>query len=404
MDITFITIFDLTDNATILYASDSVSLVLGYEPAEVEMRSCFDFVNPPEVSRSRGLFQMLIATDRAAALEYVRLTRRDGSIANCEFVGSVVNDVIIAAVSVYQWTVKSEDRARLAPLIQRAFSHSVSSADSHHAQMLNHLNTKFDQIVPSIHEPRAALILDRASLSLPVLYATYSITEILDIGPDDIRGWDFWDCVDAEYLVSAQLAVERAKENDSIAYMRFQWRDPRSHNRPSTLNPPPHQQTDDKSVEVEVVVSCSSDGLVMVIRHAAPVSTPEQARFVDASARDVNPRAFRSVFASPWGAPTPILPPPLPKSYTTPCTTFPLVPINIPELHDPPDPPAENRQILGSIQDMAVFAWGLHSPPPPSTLLSNSSRDTQGGSPTDQQQQPQPPPPSPAPPQDQWRQ
>ncbi|KAK7206560.1 hypothetical protein BZA70DRAFT_107335 [Myxozyma melibiosi] len=388
MDITFITIHDLTRDCRVLFASDSLGLVLGYESEDVRRRSVFDFVHPDELLECRRSHRKIVFTDKAAAVVYLRLLHSNGSWVSCECVLTVVSDVLFAATSVYQWTVKSEDRARLAPLIHRAFANSSASATASRARMLTQLAPKFDQ--PFVErERRAALILNRASLSLPVMYATHSIESLLGIAADDLKGWNFWDCVNAESQVSAQMAVERAKENDSIAYMRFLWCDPRSHAQPSTvwdsrLCTNMRSPISNERVEVEAVVSCSSDGLVVVLRRATPVTTPEQAMLVGSSSSSsssttssTNPSLYgddgggqllSGVFKSPWGVHV-HLPPPVP--------TTPLIPTEplgdnsqLSSLlkENSSSMPSENMtggwdedddKIMESIQDLAVIAWGI---------------------------------------------
>ncbi|KAK9381457.1 uncharacterized protein V2V93DRAFT_232866 [Kockiozyma suomiensis] len=323
MDITFIAFHDLTSNCRALFASDSIVLVLGYEPSDFEARSFFDFVHPDQSPYCRKLLREIVFGDKAVVITYLRLLCRDESYVDCECMFSVVFDVLVAATRVYQWTLKSEDRIRLAPLIHRAFAASSLIAATRRADILT---PKFNHIASSLssseHEPRTALILNRASISLPIMYAANSSTQVLEISPSNLTGWSFWDCMNAESLIQAQLAFERAKENDSIAYLRFFWCDPRSHQQPATRHirqqMQPCSSNFDSSVsacrtEVEAVVSCSSDGLVIVLRRALPIITLEQAMLVKASDLSLHSDRLQGGFASPWGMPLPFLPPPIPR-------------------------------------------------------------------------------------------
>ncbi|KAK9329920.1 hypothetical protein V1520DRAFT_378480 [Lipomyces starkeyi] len=312
MDIAFITIHDLTEAGVILYASDSIELVLGYTASEVEGRSAFDYFHPSELPDQRTAHGRAVSLDKAAVLCYCQLLSRYGAWIPCECVFTVVYDILVASTTVYRHTVKSDDRARLATFIGRAFSHSSTESELR-AQVMGSLPPQFKVHSNTLHELRAALILNRMSQSLPILYATHSVAEIVGLTPDEITGWNLWDCMDGTSLESAQLSLERAKENDSLSYLRFAWRDPRSQNDPSTLatqlprsHPDPRESTPTRFniIDLEAFVSCTSDGLVMVLRGARPTSTTHQAAPVGTS---------RSVFASSWGAPTPILPPPVPQ-------------------------------------------------------------------------------------------
>ncbi|KAK9355708.1 hypothetical protein V1523DRAFT_404416 [Lipomyces doorenjongii] len=312
MDIAFITIHDLTQAGVILYVSDSIELVLGYSASDVEGQSAFDYFHPSERPHRHAAHGRAVSLDKAAVLCYCQLLRRDGVWIPCECVFTVVYDVLVASTSVYRHTVKSDDRARQATFIGRAFSHSSTESELR-AQMLSNLPPTFEEDSNMLHELRAALILNRMSQSLPILYATHSVAEIVGLTPDEITGWNLWDCMDATSLESAQLSLERAKENDSLSYLRFAWRDPRSQKDPSTLAtqlPGSHPGAQESTltrfdvIDLEAFVSCTSDGLVMVLRRARPISTTHQAALVGTSL---------GLFASSWGAPTPILPPPIPR-------------------------------------------------------------------------------------------
>ena len=63
---------DLSPSATVLYASDSIEDVLGYEPEEVVGKSCFDYFHPDELPFARDEHGKSINFDKAAVLSYCR--------------------------------------------------------------------------------------------------------------------------------------------------------------------------------------------------------------------------------------------------------------------------------------------------------------------------------------------
>ncbi|KAF3921122.1 hypothetical protein ABW21_db0200420 [Orbilia brochopaga] len=417
MEKTFITMHDLSADARIVYASDSVSDVLGYPPEDVVGLSCFDFFHPDELPFARKVHTRGIHLDRAAVLAYCRVKHKDGSFVNCETIFSVVYDVFVAATTVHVQTSKSQGRALTAPVIRRVFSSSPNDPRYH---MLTHLSTKFrmessrDQ---GSHEPRVALILNRFTRSLTMLYVSHASQSIFGIAPQDLAGKSFFECIHPDCLQEAVDALERAKENDSIAYLRFQWRDPINPQDNASPPPPPQQQqpaqpaperslrrsqrissqakrkfdADDSApqasssaasnrpakrrgaiprgedlslpdagpsrpassaapassgeasssralevsasrqtparrvrvTEAEAVVSCTSDGLVVILRQARPL-IPKPLHNVPSS-----------MFASPW-APVPL----------------------VPNVENAPD---KSREIsfMEAIREVAVFAWSL---------------------------------------------
>jgi len=331
MDITFITLHDLSPNATILYASQSVSDVLGYEPADIVAKSCFDFFHPEQVPLARDIHSNQIKLDKAAMLSYCKLKNKQNEWVGCECVFTVVYDVFIAATTIHTKGLKSEKRKEMAPEISAVFTPVISSTpEDPRYYMIKHLSTKFVDTERNC-EPRVAFIVNRYSRTLPILYATHTSLSILGISAEDIRGHSFLKCISENHLEGAVDAIERAKENDSLAYLRFPWRNPLSRNcltssfanRNSNLVESGFTSSrellseisiQNSAFEVEAVVTCTSDGIVVVLRRARQV----------VSAPPV-------LFASPWA--TNPLPPPAPRV----C----------------------GEGFLQTARDMAVFVWSI---------------------------------------------
>jgi hypothetical protein len=93
--------------------------------------------------------------------------------------------------------------------------------------MLEHLSSKF-KMAPVEREPRAALILNRFTRSLQIMYATQSVSSVLGLPPEELQDRPFYCCIQANCLADAADCLESAKQNDSIAYLRFWFRDPRT--------------------------------------------------------------------------------------------------------------------------------------------------------------------------------
>jgi ribosomal protein L12E/L44/L45/RPP1/RPP2 len=290
--------------------------------------------------------------------------------------------------------------------------------------MLEHLSPKF-KMPPMEREPRAALILNRFTRTLTVMFATNAVSAILGVRPDQIKGKSFYECIQENCLQDAIKCLESAKANDSIAYLRFWYRDPRREDdfedeeeeeeeeeeedddeemtddeipndadtlarkmdldgegrhqpafnsnlrcssearssrklsRPPLLeNPqaampgapgrPRHEPI--LSFELEAVVSCTSDGLVVVLRKARPP--------IPAPHPPLLPFDFENgLFAAPWGKQsiTPYYPPDLLYTFRPP-----LLPQFMPlrdNVKAAGGPPLD--QLMKSIRDVAVFAWAL---------------------------------------------
>jgi len=314
--------------------------------------------------------------------------------------------------------------------------------------MLEHLSSKF-RTPPqaSLLEPRAALILNRFTRTLTVMYATNAVSSILGIKPEQFKDKSFYECIQENCLMEAIRCLESAKANDSIAYLRFWYRDPRrqedfdeemreasqnsdsedggvelnghmdvdsdpvaegrtshlghdtsgddmamvrntssNHSRRNSrtnsgesadmernpsdtlfdglrascsstssligASPSEHRRMRQAQVaprevdpyEIEAVISCTSDGLVVVLRRARPMIPSLQPPIPV-------PHFPNGLFAAPWGA-NPIRP----HQYQPDARNSFLHGLRAPPI-PPGGPPVD--EFMKSIREVAVFAWSL---------------------------------------------
>lgn len=323
--------------------------------------------------------------------------------------------------------------------------------------MLSYISQKFEKPTRSFsHEPRAALFLNRFSRTLTIMYATNGLADALGISSNELCGKSFYYCIQENCLREAVKCLESAKANDSIAYLRFWFRDPRQdghtdqdehmsdghssgdeddggvhlselmehegsenavysdssnamrssvvadngrngsldpnsrtssgdstdmggnssdaifdqrsgnqQSRTSSISTPDQTPSEENpwsrepsQIELEAVVSCTSDGLVVVLRRAKPF-LPQMSQ---ATSDNVQHPYANGYFASPWAA-DPILPDE--HSYSHQALPH-LQPPSQPSLH----PTASRSQLaatkgpatedfMNSIREVAVFAWSL---------------------------------------------
>lgn len=126
--------------------------------------------------------------------------------------------------------------------------------------MLAHLSTKFDMSKKQqTHEPRAALFLNRFTRTLTIMYATSGIEQILGISGEDMKGKSFYYCIQEDCLDEAVRCLESAKGNDSIAYLRFWFRDPRTEDQSSQENTDAGTETETDTCMTDVTSEASED-------------------------------------------------------------------------------------------------------------------------------------------------
>lgn len=302
--------------------------------------------------------------------------------------------------------------------------------------MLSHLSAKFTQSAKEQqHEPRAALFLNRFTRTLTIMYATSGLRDVIGIPAEEMKGRSFYYCIAENCLDDAVKCLENAKGNDSIAYLRFWFRDPRQDDHP----PPPDDDSDDEMttddsaggvdlisgsergsassgaaessgsmevdaegggghsssdstgpadtheaifghsreaqssassapashsnshspmpqpsdpIEIEAVISCTSDGMVVCLRKARPM-IPHPTH------RPGKPVYENGLFAAPWAA-EPMLPP----LETRPGHGFGggFAPALGPQgaRHDNISPPRpSDSDFMNAIRDQAIFSWAL---------------------------------------------
>ncbi|KAJ5646161.1 hypothetical protein N7490_002533 [Penicillium lividum] len=372
---------DLSRDACIRYASDSIQVVLGYEPHEVLNRSCWEYFHPQELPFARSVHGRGVRLDKAAVLNYCSIRHKNGSWVGCECVFTVVYDVLIASTTIYGRGKGSQNRAVDAPIVRHLFDSSPNDSRYH---MLTWLSNKFSQRLDEpLHEPRAAMFVNRFTRTATIMYATSGVSEILGLSPEQLISKSFFYCIQEHCLRDAVRCLESAKANDSIAYLRFWFRNPMQDDNPEMARRGLVAFSDPiPPLELEAVVSCTSDGMVVILRRArAPIPT--------SSTRPPQPVPTypSGIFAAPW-APEPVYsygPTPSAQETAVPNPAYPEVKTTLcrddrssgsqttasssaPSFESPPlrseqkasapgGPQAHN--LMDTIREVAVFAWGI---------------------------------------------
>lgn len=122
--------------------------------------------------------------------------------------------------------------------------------------MLEHLSPKF-KMPPTEREPRAALVLNRFTRNLTIMFATNAVSTILGLRPDELLERPFYHCIQENCLADAIACLESAKKNESIAYLRFRFRDPRQDDRGAMIEEEQDDNEDDTDSDTD---STESDG------------------------------------------------------------------------------------------------------------------------------------------------
>ncbi|KAJ5728889.1 uncharacterized protein N7483_003397 [Penicillium malachiteum] len=372
---------NLSRDASIRYASDSIQVVLGYQPHEVLNRSCWEYFHPQELPFARSVHGRGVRLDKAAVLNYCSIRHKNGAWVGCECVFTVVYDVLIASTTIYGRGKGAQKRAVDAPIVSQLFDSSPNDPRYH---MLTFISNKFSQrLSEPLHEPRAAMFVNRFTRTATIMYATRGVSEILGLSPDQLISKSFFYCIQEACLRDAVRCLESAKANDSIAYLRFWFRNPMQDENPEMGRHGLAAFTDpNPPLELEAVVSCTSDGLVVILRRArSPIPTsgtvPPQPVPVYSNGIFAAPWALEPVYS--YGAPShaqentvpgPIFPEAqttlcrddhsAPSTYTpsTSAHTF-RMPRFQPGAKAGGSSGPQAHNLMDTIRDVAVFAWGI---------------------------------------------
>jgi hypothetical protein len=78
--------------------------------------------------------------------------------------------------------------------------------------MLTWISNKFSQrLTEPLHEPRAAMFVNRFTRTATIMYATSGVSEILGIHPNQLTSQSFYYCIQEECLHDAVRCLEGAK-------------------------------------------------------------------------------------------------------------------------------------------------------------------------------------------------
>jgi PAS domain S-box-containing protein len=115
---------DLSPEANILYASESIVDILGFQPEDVVGKSCFDYFHPDEVPGARVVHSRGVQMDKAAVLHYARIINHQGQWVGCECVFTIVHSVLVACTSIYKGDAKNESEP-----LERCFKRLIADYD-----------------------------------------------------------------------------------------------------------------------------------------------------------------------------------------------------------------------------------------------------------------------------------
>ncbi|CAO3573027.1 unnamed protein product [Mortierella alpina] len=250
----FIYFTDLSPEAYILWASDSIEDCLGYTPEEIAGMSAYSLLFKEDISVSRSSHHETVLNDFAASQAIIPFRRKDGGRTLVEVVYSTCHDFIICCVIVLEVDAPTSG-AKMQHNPSLIFNRTLRSRQfdrlRHH-----HTDSKTGRWDAGelLLEPRVCMVLNRFSRSLEVLYASPSCEFLLHINAQVIEGKPFLLFIRADDLASFVESMDIAKSSGLISHIRFWFQSP-------------HWP---QEIPCEALLVGTSDGLVLVMQLCRP--------------------------------------------------------------------------------------------------------------------------------------
>ncbi|KAI8367164.1 hypothetical protein EDC96DRAFT_507128 [Choanephora cucurbitarum] len=256
MEINYITIYDNTPEAKVLFVSESVTDVLGWQPEDLLGHGGYAITHPDERHALALIHSTNVKNERMSSVTSYRSRHKQGHYINTDVVIHYCYDVLIAThfavVSTdcikHKFRTSSADEAYV---IQPDGTIQLTGAWNDSQQRIKTLLTNKNpwiEVTDQTREPRFCLFLNRYSTQNIIVFAT-KMSTLVGLDPFDCIGQSLLNYIDPHDRESVSKQIQLSKSNDMVTRMRFQWVTPQE-----TLVP------------VEAVCSCTYDGLVIVVR------------------------------------------------------------------------------------------------------------------------------------------
>lgn len=255
----WITIWDNTQEAILIYASESVADHLGWEPEEIIGKEGYDLFHPGDHDSLRKVHLANIFNEKMSSMVSYRTLAKDGSYVRVETIIHYCYDVLIGSNYVYD--EDSLDHKVRANSVDEVFIclpdgtlQLAGAWNDRQEYMQKSLDAKKvwknNRLVLS-QERRFCLILNRFSASLNIVFASKLATELVSLDTAKAIGTSLYQYVQEKDALSLEAQIDLSKEHDMVVRLRFDW----IIDREKGISEP-----------VEAIASSTNDGIVMVLR------------------------------------------------------------------------------------------------------------------------------------------
>ncbi|KAI8636956.1 hypothetical protein BD408DRAFT_425336 [Parasitella parasitica] len=251
----WITIWDNTQEARLMYVSESVTDHLGWEPEEIIGRGGYDLFHPGDRDSLRKVHLTNVCNQKMSSMVSYRALTKSGSAIQVETILHYCQDVLIGSNYVYD--EDSLDHKVRANSVDEVFvclpdgSLQLAGAwNDRQEHVQNAMDTDSFSAVRS-QEDRFCLILNRFSELLNIVYVSRLAADLVSLDTAAAIGTPLYQYVQQKDVLSLKSQLRLAKEHGMVVRLRFDW----IIDSEKGLSEP-----------VEAIASSTGDGIVMVLR------------------------------------------------------------------------------------------------------------------------------------------
>ncbi|KAI8061959.1 hypothetical protein BDF21DRAFT_428872 [Thamnidium elegans] len=256
MDVNCIIIYDNTAQASVVFASESVYDILGYTPEELIGHPGYHFTHPDEHEALALIHTTNVDEQRMSSLTTYRSRHKNGTYVQTDVIIHYCYDSLVST----HFKVSSQDCLRRRMRINSAdfayfIQHDGTIQLNDPQEKMTHLRAfkdlwgKDKKVKRKTQEPRFCLILNRYTAKCTIVFATKMCESLVELNQFNCIGKSLYDFVSPQDYENVSKQIELSKSNDLISKIRFHW-----------------VTEENKLIQIESVVSCTYDGLVMVSR------------------------------------------------------------------------------------------------------------------------------------------
>lgn len=266
-EISFIIIYDNSQDCKIKYVTDSVTDVVGWESNDLLNKTGYALFHEKEIAAIRQIHLANVFQQKLSSMVSYRFLHKNGYFVRLETIVNYCYDIVVTTNSLYDegslphkqrmnsiddaFFVTDNGELELISMGTRILSpdilsRTVAKQQFHHGKALWQ-----KQLDSQENEPRFCLILNRYSEEMNVVFATHIATFLVNATIDNILGKSIFDIVSERDQLMVEAQLTSAKSNNIVARVRFEW----VIDRDKDLYQP-----------VDAVVTGTTDGLLMIVR------------------------------------------------------------------------------------------------------------------------------------------